>query len=145
MLIYIISKEISKHMGQYQKYEKEESVNSHCCQGDNPITYQVQSRTGNNNRALCALQLQVTNTILNRIIKTGAIGTVSFSPPILIPLRPIMLYQPPRYTQFPSTQGHILAPQSGSNTLKYTIFRSFRYLYKMIRRIQLVHQSVTSD
>lgn len=33
-----------------------------------------------------------------------------------------MLCQPPGYTQFPSTQGHILAPQSGSNTLKYTYF-----------------------
>lgn len=106
--------------------------------------HQVQSRTGNDNRALCALQLWVTDTILSRIIKTGSWYCFSFTP-TLIPQRPIMFYQPSRYAQFPSTQGRILAPQTGANTLKYTVFWSFRYLYKMIRRIQLVHQSVTTD
>lgn len=32
-----------------------ESVKSHCSQGANPITVQVQPRRGNNSQALCVL------------------------------------------------------------------------------------------
>lgn len=56
-----------------------ESVKSHCSQGANPITVQVQPRKGNNSQALCVLWLWVTTTILNRIIKTNSIATVSLS------------------------------------------------------------------